>query len=215
VTGSLFQGNACTRAGCQGGGLFAYGSLSVSGTEFRQNAAAGDGGGLAHAQVFGGTGILSAVNALFAGNSADGQGQALYLSRGGVAMLLHTTIVGPGIGSGAAVYITNTTASLVNTLVAAYSLGLARGGGSVTEDCNLFSGVTLAISGTVSGGGHSLTGPAAGDYHLILGSAAVDAGADVGLTADFEGDPRPHGAGFDIGFDELSPYGLYVPLVRR
>jgi hypothetical protein len=37
------------------------------------------------------------------------------------------------------------------------------------------------------------------DFKLSAGSPAIDAGADVGLTADFEGTPVPQGASPDIG----------------
>jgi hypothetical protein len=47
---------------------------------------------------------------------------------------------------------------------------------------------------------------AAGDLHLdYVISAVVDqAIAIAGLTHDFDGDPRPHGAGYDIGCDEYT-----------
>jgi hypothetical protein len=51
---------------------------------------------------------------------------------------------------------------------------------------------------------------------LAANSPARDAGVDVGLTKDFDGDPRPIGAGFDIGFDEFVLLNkLFLPLVMR
>jgi len=39
-----------------------------------------------------------------------------------------------------------------------------------------------------------------GNYHLQLGSPAIDQGTSEGtLSTDLEGNPRPFGAGFDIG----------------
>jgi hypothetical protein len=38
---------------------------------------------------------------------------------------------------------------------------------------------------------------------LTLGSAALDAGPDVGVVADVDGELRPQGGGFDLGYDEL------------
>ncbi|GAH89275.1 unnamed protein product, partial [marine sediment metagenome] len=38
-----------------------------------------------------------------------------------------------------------------------------------------------------------------GDYHLLPSSPCIDAGADVGVNIDIEGNERPQGQGFDIG----------------
>jgi len=46
-------------------------------------------------------------------------------------------------------------------------------------------------------------GPAGYDFHLKSTSPAIDKGLDIGLTIDFEGNPRPQGTGFDIGAFEL------------
>lgn len=50
--------------------------------------------------------------------------------------------------------------------------------------------------------------PTTGDFHLQAGSPAIDAGADVGATADFESNPVPQGAAPDIG--ALESAGLLV-----
>lgn len=34
------------------------------------------------------------------------------------------------------------------------------------------------------------------------------------MAADFEGDPRPQGEGFDIGFDEVMPvFKVFLPVL--
>jgi hypothetical protein len=64
--------------------------------------------------------------------------------------------------------------------------------------------------------GHAgFVNPAASDYHLRFSSAAIDAGLDAGVYFDFDGDPRPLGNGFDIGFDEVNIRYLFLPLVQH
>jgi len=41
------------------------------------------------------------------------------------------------------------------------------------------------------------------NYHLLPDSPCIDAGLDLGLTSDFDGNSRPQGYGFDIGAFEL------------
>ncbi|RJP26640.1 MAG: hypothetical protein C4520_00485 [Candidatus Abyssobacteria bacterium SURF_5] len=43
----------------------------------------------------------------------------------------------------------------------------------------------------------------ASDYHLSIGSPCIDAGIDIGIYEDIDGDIRPQGEGFDIGADEF------------
>jgi len=210
LNGGWFQGNQCG-PGCFGGGLYAQGQLAVTNTTFLNNQAQ-EGGGL-----FGVKGRL--VNSLFAGNLATDHGDALYLSATGGVTLLHTTIASATVGSGAAVYIDAGTVGLTNTLIANYKLGLEQAGGTVWQDYALFSGVTTAVSGTVSSGGHvQFSGPAdfvsssAGNYHLGAGSAAIDTGVDAGISFDIDGQSRPIGAGFDIGYDEADLANLGVSL---
>jgi len=42
-----------------------------------------------------------------------------------------------------------------------------------------------------------------GDYHLQLSSPAINTGTDAGVTDDFDEQPRPFEAAFDIGADEV------------
>jgi hypothetical protein len=56
--------------------------------------------------------------------------------------------------------------------------------------------------------------PTGHDYHLGSGSAAIDEGANLGVGLDFDGDARPIGNGFDIGFDERR-WTVWLPLLLR
>ncbi len=47
--------------------------------------------------------------------------------------------------------------------------------------------------------------PMADDYHIPASSPAVDAGMNMGVTIDLDGNPRPQGAGYDIGAYEFTP----------
>ena len=48
----------------------------------------------------------------------------------------------------------------------------------------------------------------ADDYHLGRDSAAIDKGPGVGVTTDVDGNPRPIGAGYDLGYDEYTGVDL-------
>jgi len=137
---------------------------------------------------------------------------------------VHNTIAAPAPVTMTAVYVVTGSVGITDTLFFNQAAAIHRAGGSVTEDYNLFSNALAATSGGVVSGGHSLIGaagladPAAGDYHLMDISDAIDAGIDAGVAVDFEGDARPLGDGFDIGYDETSlsrVYRLYLPMVHR
>ena len=53
------------------------------------------------------------------------------------------------------------------------------------------------------------------NYHLSMGSAAIDKATDLGVPIDFDGDARPFGAGFDIGYDEAIWRNPFLPLIHR
>src|SRR5207249_6696897 len=121
--------------------------------------------------------------------------------------LFYNTIVSDSLTAGAAVAIMSGTVSVVDNIITNHSVGLERTSGTVFENFNLFFGTTTPVSGTLvaGSGANDLIGsnalfisPAADDYHLSLGSPAIDRGTDVLVNIDFDGDPRPIGAGFDI-----------------
>lgn len=71
-------------------------------------------------------------------------------------------------------------------------------------DCN-FWGWKIATSQDASSfvADPLFVNEAGGDYHINLYSPAVNAGTDVGLTNDLDGDPVPLGSTPDIGMDEV------------
>jgi len=134
------------------------------------------------------------------------------------ATLLHNTLVGGGSGSGVYIETGYVTLSLTNTIIVSHVWGITN---TVPASSAVFADHTLFWGNTQNG----ITGTrpifadprlAADGYHLGPGSAAIDAGVDAGVTADIDGDPRPIGAGYDIGADEIGQgYIIYLPLVKK
>jgi PKD repeat protein len=105
--------------------------------------------------------------------------------------------------------------NLINTIIANHSLGILQTAGTVNANTTLFYDNVLNTQGS----GITNNNPRAGnpvffnpllqDYHLGFGSAAVNSGTNSGVGIDFDGDSRPQGSGFDIGYDEsVAPEGL-------
>jgi hypothetical protein len=84
---------------------------------------------------------------------------------------------------------------------------------SVTVDHNLidgFRGYVGEIFGSDSVVGDPLfADTSSADFRLLTGSQAIDRGSPVDAPSeDFDGTPRPQGAGYDIGAFEYSPIGV-------
>jgi hypothetical protein len=132
----------------------------------------------------------------------------MYLGSSGAVEVLHNTIANPTVGAGAAIHVGGGTVNITNTIVASYTVGIQQAAGAVTAWNTLFNGNTTDLGGTVTNndpvaGDPLFVDPANDDYHLGAASAAVDAGVDAGVTTDYDGDTRPQGLGYDIGYDEV------------
>jgi predicted outer membrane repeat protein len=199
VYGSHFSNNQSNN---RGGALYVGSFLTITHSAFTGNS--GGRGGAVYHGVF--TGYVE--NSLFAGNTATLAGEHLFLNGSATVALRHVTAV--GLGSGTAVHVVFSSVSISNTLIASHTVGVNNLSGSVVQDYNLFFGNDTDTQGVVTGGAHNASGtprfmaPAQGNYHLVAGSAAIDAGVDAGIVTDFDGEIRPLGAGFDIGFDEAN-----------
>lgn len=215
LTGGQFQIN---NGYAGGGGLYVSGALTVNNSLFFDNTAS-DGGGL-----YAGVSDGRIVNSLFGGNTAITNGAAIFVNATGNLDILHTTIADVAANTQPAVFIAGGTVGITDSIVTQHAAGLKRVGGTLYEDYNLYFGNTQNFSGAVVSGGHSrIDNPAffnaaAGNYHLSLASPAIDAGVDAGVNVDVDGDSRPLGAGFDIGYDEWIPvpvHRTYVPNLLR
>ncbi|HQV28961.1 MAG TPA: choice-of-anchor Q domain-containing protein [Thermoflexales bacterium] len=218
VTGGVFEGNS---AGNQGGGLYAYKSLALTSAKFIANMAVSGGGVYHYGGVLQNSESALLVNALFARNTAQSFGAAVYFDHPSTADVIHTTVASPTIASASAFFVGSGTIRITNTIVASHTTGFNRGIGTVFEDYTLFDAVPTPRGSGVLAGAHSFTGttgfaaPAADNYRLSSASSALDAGVDAGVGTDFEGTTRPFGAGFDIGYDEWVPPRAYLPLLAR
>jgi hypothetical protein len=204
-----------------GGGLYADGALTLSGTQFISNKSTSIGGA-----VFLGSEdykVRRFINALFTDNAADADGSAIAINAPGQHELLHLTIASSIFITKPAIAVYSGTVGITNSIVVSHSLVFSISGGSVYEDYNLFFGHVVNNIVGITSGGHSLIGdprfvdPFNDNFHLQFGSAAIDHGVDAGVYTDLDGSPRPVGTGFDIGAYEYAAitYRAFLPVVLK
>ena len=114
---------------------------------------------------------------------------------------------------------TETRLAVDNNIVSGHPCGIqARESDHLVAGVNWFANTSDVCNSTVEPGygtlyalvavTHPTTGdplfvrPASGNYHLQPGSAAIDAGVGSAVATDLDGQPRPAGAGPDLGADE-------------
>ena len=206
VVGAKLTNNAANN---NGGGVYAGGSVWVTSTLFIRNSAQ-DGGGLYQSPA----GDAHIVNALFARNqSAPTQAAAIAFAATGSFSMVHSTIVDNVFNPASAISIDNGNAAsdLRDNIISGHGIGLNLLNGGSYEDYNLYFNNSTNVTGPVTFGGHSLPNaapqfinPLNDDYHLRFTSPAINAGINVGVDFDIDGQRRPIGSGFDIGFDEAA-----------
>ncbi len=215
--GAQLAGNTATTGG--GGGLYSLGQTEVYASRVTGNSAP-QGGGL----YFWGSGDI--VNSLLADNQASAAGADLYVTFNGSASIVFSTIAAAALYPRQAIVLNSGSLHMTDTIVSNYAVGISVTTGAAFENYNLFYGNTITSVGSVTHGAGSRSGQnplfvnsVAGDYHLTAGSPAIDHGVIAGITVDFDGDPRPLGAGYDIGFDEYRALPLnhkvYLPIALK
>ena len=230
ITGNLFRGNVASRAfEGHGGGLYlswsAHTTLAantfLSNTATLSPTATGEGGGLMLHAVD----ALTLTNNLVAANQANTRGSGVVIWSNkwhpAASVWLHTTIADNRGGPG--VFLSEySTAAFTNTILSGHTVGItATLGSTATLNATLWDNATdWGGGGLIFTGMRNLWGdpafasPAGYDYHLRGTSPAVDAGLDLGVATDMDGESRPQGSSPDLGADEFWPR-LYLPLVMK
>jgi archaellum component FlaG (FlaF/FlaG flagellin family) len=135
-------------------------------------------------------------------------------------LLYHNTLVGSATGqqgTGINVTVTGFTITLANNIIVSHSVGITATPGAtlIVSNTLLWGNGDDPISGTaVLPNPPLLVAPAQQNYHLLPDSPAVDAGIDVGVSTDVDGDARPAGLLPDVGADEVW-FKVYLPLTLR
>jgi hypothetical protein len=219
LRGNTISGNTTTLYG--GGVDVAACSPTFSGNIVSGNTA-NKGGGL---YLWYSHSILT--NNVISDNQASTAGSGLWIG-GSQPTLLHTTIARNTGGDGSGVFATddglgtNSTVTMMNTVLVSQNVGVTVSAGSVAT----LDGVLWFGNGTNTGGAgthpisHAFTGNPAfapDGYHLTGASAAVNKGVNAGVTTDIDGQPRfglP-----DLGADEYwapgFPKHIYLPIIMR
>jgi parallel beta-helix repeat protein len=218
IVGNTIRGNSAAADGRgYGGGVRLFYSNATLDSNFILGNRATFGGGVDTANST----FFTMTNNILAQNSLNGV--YTWASPGpSCGLLVHNTIAQNG-SSGVSLS-QNSALTLTNNIIVSHTTGIYATPGhtnTVVADYTLFYGNTRDTDGGVITSTHAITGrdplfvdPVGWNYHLRAGSPAVDAGIAVPwLTWDIDGDPRPLGAGYDIGADEAR--FLYLPLVLR
>jgi hypothetical protein len=215
-----------------GGGAFLwYSDAALAGNTLVANTAYTYGGGL-----FMWYSDPTLTNNIIVHNQAGTSGSGLYINISS-PRLLHTTLARNTGGDGAGVNVRSgtpsehSTAVFINTILVSHTVGItvaagntatleatAWGSGSWANKTDWDGAGVLETGATNVWGSVAFVDPEHGNYHIGPTSAAIDRGIGAGVTLDIDGDPRPLGAGYDIGADETigpGPVFLYLPLIMQ
>jgi predicted outer membrane repeat protein len=207
---STFTSNTTTNSG----GAIASGiALSVAASTFTSNSAGAAGGAIWA------SGNLSLLNSAFSGSESGWGGEVIHLDNNVARVFTHVTISQPATNSGAAIRVAGGTLAITNSIIASYTVGISQTSSSVAVNGLLWSGGPSAHAGTGSYTETSFLAAAplfeADGYHLTKASPAIDHGVSSGVLSDIDGNPRPWGAGYDLGAAEYPRYRAYLPLAQR
>jgi fibronectin-binding autotransporter adhesin len=170
------------------------------------------------------------TNNMVVENRIDGKGDAagIFVHYTMTVRFEHTTLARNSGGGGQGIYFSSgATAWMTNTVVASHTVGIyVDSGCTAILEATLWGDGAWANTTNTDGGGDVKDGeiivvgdpgfvdPDNGDYHIGPGSDAIDAGLDIGVPTDIDGDARPIGSDVDIGADEAWRW-VFLPLALR
>ncbi len=217
VTRSTISSNAVLATEAGGGGIVNRGAMQISQSTISGNTGAGAGGGIDT-----GVGNATLSNSTVSGNVAAGNGGGVF-SRSPSTALVNTTVAanrgtnGSAAGAGSGVFGMAGTLQLTNTLLAQQANGTncsggSGGGNNLSDDnsCPTATNAAALIGPLANNGGPTFT------HALLVGSPAINTASAAACSAapqngvDQRGQPRPQGAGCDIGafeFEQRSAAG--------
>ncbi len=216
VEGCRIEGN---RAYNNGAAVYAHGGrLTMRGNLIRDNQSHGN---ILYLLLVNPTRL---INNIIADNvSLDANHAALQMYNG-AGTIAHNTFA-RNLGS-YGILLNGSSAEVINTIIVSHTTGISvTAGSSLDMDGMLWgsgewaNGQNWQAEGSITTGTVSLHGDPrfldaeSGNYHIVAGSPAINAGVEVNVLSDFDGDRRPIGRAADIGADEFR--GIYLPLVLR
>jgi parallel beta-helix repeat protein len=165
---------------------------------------------------------------------SNGDAAGIFVHNAMTAHFEHTTLAHNHGGGGQGIYLSSgATVLMTNTIVASHTVGAyVDSGCALTLEATLWGDGAWANvankngSGTIDDGEIIVVGDPGfidpdgtnlddwDDYHISHASEAKDAGLDVGVETDIDGDSRPIGPAVDIGADEAW-ISVFLPLVLR
>ncbi len=217
VRGNVILSNTATTS--EGGGI----AVTSSDATLEDNLVSGNRVNEAGGGLYLNDSNATVINNVIADNYAHRLGSGVHV-RGCSPHLIHNTIArNGGLGGGLFATVSHfgdvfSHVMLTNTIVFSHTEGvIASTGNTITLRATLWhDNLTPWIGpGTVT---HTLDyygDPAFAEdgYHLTSGSAARDVGIATGVTTDIDGEPRPAGAGHDLGADEARVWTVQLPMI--
>ncbi len=193
---TISRNNATVR----GGGIYCRDSeASIMKCTIAENSAARGGGGV----CFDDSSLTTITNCTITENCTE-QGGGIFIDSSDPT-IRHSTVSGNIAGSGGGIFCEYAAPIIMNCILWGDH---ATAGPEIYESWGASPVVTYSdIQRGWPGEGNIDADPyfvSSNDYHLSLFSPCIDAGTDVCVHEDIDGQSRPWGAGFDMGADEFS-----------